>query len=74
MARMSVTEQKGRRAKKFIQSAIKHPGALHEDLGVPQGQKIPEAKIEAATHSSNPTIARRARFAETLKGLRKGKH
>lgn len=27
--------------KKWIQGAIKHPGALHKELGVPKGKKIP---------------------------------
>ncbi len=56
-------------AKNFIAGAIKHPGALHRELGVPQGQKIPAAKVEKAAHSSNPTLAKRARFAETLKKI-----
>lgn len=54
-------------AKKFwISGAIHHKGALHRDLGVPQGKKIPKAKIKAAEHSKNPTVAKRARLAETL--------
>lgn len=56
---------------KWIQSAIKKPGALHKDLGVPKGKKIPEAKLEKAEHSKNPKIAKRARLAETLKGFKK---
>jgi hypothetical protein len=55
-------------AKKWIQGAIKHPGALHEQLGVPQGQKIPESKLAAAA-SKGGTLGRRARLAETLKGF-----
>lgn len=58
---------------KWIQGAIKHPGALHKDLHVPMGEKIPEAKIKKAEHSKNPTIAKRARLAETLKDIRRGK-
>lgn len=54
----------------FIAGAIKHPGALHRELGVPQGQKIPAAKIAKAAHSDDPTLARRARLAQTLKKLR----
>jgi len=54
---------------KFIQDAIKHPGALHRDLGIPQGQKIPMNKIKKAEHSKNPTIAKRAHLAETLKHM-----
>ena len=60
-------------AKKWIQGAIKRPGALHRDLGVPQGQKIPAAKVETATKSSNPTLRRRAILAQTLKKMHKGK-
>ena len=33
---------------KWIQGAIKKPGALHKELGVPKGKKIPEKKLEAA--------------------------
>ena len=56
-------------AKKWIKGAIKHPGALHRELGVPQGDKIPKAKIEKAAHSDNPTLAKRARVAETLSSM-----
>lgn len=55
----------------WISGAIKHKGALHRELGVPQGQKIPAAKVEQAAHSSNPILAQRARLAETLKSLHK---
>ena len=55
-------------AKKWIAGAIKHPGALHKELGVPEGHKIPEKKIEAAA-SKGGTLGRRARLAETLKGF-----
>lgn len=58
-------------AKKWIQEAIKHPGALHKTLGVPKGNKIPESKLKKAEHSKNPTTAKRARLAETLKGMHK---
>jgi hypothetical protein len=53
----------------WIKNAIKHPGALHKELGVPQGEKIPEKKLIKAEHSSNPTEAKRAHLAETLKHL-----
>jgi hypothetical protein len=33
-------------AKKWMQGAVKHPGALHRTLGVPAGKKIP-AKLLA---------------------------
>ena len=56
---------------KWIQKAIKHKGSLHRDLGIKQGEKIPEKKLNKALHSSNPKVARRARLAKTLRGLRK---
>jgi hypothetical protein len=50
----------------WIAGAVKHPGALHRELGVPEGKKIPKAKLQAATHSENPTMRKRAFLAETL--------
>lgn len=58
-------------ANKWIQKAIKYPGALHKELGVPMGKKIPEKKIAKAEKSSNPMLAKRAKLAKTLSGLRK---
>ncbi len=58
-------------AEHWIQGAIRHPGALHKELGVPQGQKIPPAKLNAAAHSSNPTERKRAALAKVLKGMHK---
>lgn len=61
----------GGKPKHWIAGAIKHPGALHKELHVPQGQKIPEKKLEKAEHSSNPTLRKRANLAKTLKGMHK---
>jgi hypothetical protein len=58
-------------AKKWIQGAIKHPGALRESLDVKKGEKIPEAKLKKAEKSKNKTTARRAKLAETLKKMHK---
>lgn len=55
----------------WIKDAISKPGALHKSLHVPQGEKIPEKKLEKAENSDNPTLAKRARLAETLKKLHK---
>ena len=57
--------------KKFIQAAIKHPGALRKALHVKEGEKIPASKLEKAEHSKNPLMRKRANLAETLKKLRK---
>lgn len=64
------TDQDDTMGKNWIAGAIKHPGALHKELGVPQGQTIPAKKINAAAHSDNPTLAKRANLAKTLKKLR----
>jgi hypothetical protein len=55
----------------WIKGAIKHPGALHKELGVPQGKKIPQAKLEKAEKSKNPTLRRRADLAKTLGRMHK---
>ena len=57
-------------AEKWIQKAIKKPGALHKELGVPAGKKIPTKKLAAAAKKPGK-IGQRARLAETLKGLKK---
>ena len=60
-------------ADKWIQGAIKHPGALHRELGVPEGKKIPEKKLARARRSKNPTLRRRANLARTLGKMRGGR-
>lgn len=57
-------------AEKWIQKAIKKKGALHKELSVPEGKKIPAKKLAKAAKSSGK-LGKRARLAETLKGLRK---
>lgn len=57
-------------AEKWIQKAIKKPGALHKELHVPAGKKIPAKKLNAA--AKKPGVeGRRARLAKTLKKLHK---
>jgi hypothetical protein len=57
-------------AEKWIQKAIKKPGALRASLGVPAGKKIPSGKLAAA--AKKPGVeGKRARLAQTLKGLKK---
>lgn len=58
-------------ATKWIQKAIKKPGALRKSLGVKKGKKIPAAKLAKAAKSKNPTLRRRAILAKTLKKLRR---
>jgi hypothetical protein len=56
--------------KKWIQGAIKKPGALHKELGVPEGKTIPAKKLATAAKKPGKE-AQRARLAETLKGFKK---
>ena len=57
---------------KFIQKAIKKPGALRAEMGVKKGEKIPAKKLAAAAKKPGK-IGQRARFAQLLKGFKKGK-
>ena len=55
---------------KWIQKAIKKPGALRKQLGVKKGEKIPTKKLASAAKRGGK-IGKRARLAQTLKKLRK---
>lgn len=57
---------------KFIQKAIKKPGALRAEMGVKKGEKIPAKKLAAAAKKPGK-LGQRARFAQLLKGFKKGK-
>lgn len=54
----------------WIKGAIKKPGALREQLGVPKGEKIPAKKLAKAAKAPGK-LGQRARFAQTLAGMRK---
>jgi hypothetical protein len=58
-------------AEKFIQKMHMKKGALHRELHVPVGEKIPEKKLAKAEHSKNPKLRKRAVLAETLGKLKK---
>ena len=55
---------------KWIQEAIKKPGALKKSLGVAEGKTIPSGKLAKAAKAPGKT-GQRARLAQTLKGLKK---
>ncbi len=52
--------------------AIHHmrKGGLHRALHVPEGEKIPASKLEAAKHSSNEHVRHMANFAHTMMGFK----
>ena len=55
---------------KWIQSAIKKPGALRAELGAKKGKPIPAGKLAKAAKAPGK-LGQRARFAQVLKGMRK---
>lgn len=57
-------------AKNWIAGATKNKGALHRNLGVPEGKKIPATKLNAAAKQPGK-VGKEARLAKTLKGLKK---
>ena len=56
-------------AEKWIQKAIKKPGALRSSLGVKSGKTIPAKKLAAAAKKPGK-LGQRARLAQTLKKLK----
>jgi len=56
--------------KNWIAGATKNKGGLHRSLGVPEGQKIPKAKVAAAAKKGGK-VGKEARLAETLGKMKK---
>jgi hypothetical protein len=56
-------------AEKWIQNAVKKPGALRSELGVKSGKTIPAKKLAAAAKKPGK-LGQRARLAETLKKMK----
>jgi hypothetical protein len=56
-------------AEKWIQKAIKKPGALRKSLGAKEGQPISAKKLAAAAKKPGK-IGQRARLAQTLKKMK----
>lgn len=65
-----VAMKKGGSTSKWIQSAIKKPGALKKAMGVKKGEKIPAKKLAAAAKKPGK-MGQRARLAQTLSKLKK---
>ena len=62
--------KKGGSTSKWIQSAIKKPGALKASMSVKKGEKIPAKKLAAAAKKPGK-MGQRARLAQTLSKLKK---
>lgn len=54
--------------KKWIDKAIKNPGALHKQLGIPAGKKIPAETLAKAAKAPGK-LGQRARLAQTLRKM-----
>lgn len=61
---------KRKKGKRWIQKAIKHPGALRKALRVKAGKTI-SARALAGAAKKGGTLGKRARLAMTLKKLGK---
>lgn len=59
--------------KQSININPKNAGKLRATLGVKKGQKIPRAKLVAATHSTNAKTRQRAQFALNARGFKHSK-
>lgn len=57
-------------AEKWIQKAIKKPGALRKAMGTKKGETIPAKELAAAAKKPGK-MGQRARLAQTLRGLNK---
>lgn len=67
-----MAKKKGRR---WMQKAFgKHPGKLHRRLHVPEGERIPAAKLARAKHSSDPSLRKEAALAKVGKRFGGGRH
>ena len=59
----------GMTGKKWIQGAIKKPGALRKELGAKAGEPIPAKKLAAAAKKPGK-LGQRARLVQTLKKMK----
>jgi len=73
LAGISVRKEEVNMAEKWIQKAIKKPGALRKSLGAKKGEPIPTAKLERAANAPGK-MGQRARLAMTLRKMGKGRN
>ena len=60
-------------AKNPIKIKAANKGKLHEELGVPEGQKISTEQLELAKASASPAEKKRIQFAENARKWQKNK-
>jgi len=67
MAKEKKKDKKKKDKKKWIQNAIKRPGALRKKAGVKEGENIPVRWLRKAIKSNDPRTRRQAQLALTLR-------
>jgi hypothetical protein len=69
-SRKSSSRKSSRRKsnKRWIQGAVKKPGALRKSMGVKKGQKIPASRLRAAAKKKGK-LGQRARFALNMRKI-----
>lgn len=63
-------KDKKKKDKKWIQKAIKRPGALRKKAGVKKGENIPVRWLRKAAKSKDPRTRKQAQLALTFKKMR----
>ena len=63
-------KDKKKKDKKWIQKAIKRPGALRKKAGVKKGEDIPVRWLRKAAKSKDPRTRKQAQLALTFKKMR----
>jgi hypothetical protein len=63
-------KRRRKRKKRWIQTIHIRKGALHRQLGIPVGEKIPVSLLHEVEHEPGK-LGHRARLALTLRRLRK---
>lgn len=63
-------DQGAGKSKKWIGKMHLKKGALHKQMGVPEGQKIPVDRLKAAA-AKGGTLGKRARLALAFRGMKK---
>ena len=69
VSRAQIPKQIEKSPKKWIEGAIKRPGALRRKLIVPPGKTITTAQLNKASQSKNPRTQRQVNLARTLKKM-----
>ena len=54
----------------WIEEATKNKGTLRKALGIKEGKKISNTKLDKAVHSESPKIRKEANLAKTLRSFK----